>query len=603
MGSAPGGADLAVEFVGGVGRMGHHHALVDLGPDAFALDVGARFAEPHDVGVERWMAAPEALLARRARGTLRGILLTHGHLDHIGALAPSLALLPGVPVYGTAWTLALARRQLEQAHGLQVDLRVVGQGEPLVLGATEVTWHAVTHSLPQASSVELRSPAGAVMHSGDFRIQPAPLVGAPTDLAGLQRAGDRGIDLALVDSTNAGRPGRTRSERDIHEALVVHLSEAPARVVFTTFASHVERLESILEAARLTGRRVAFYGRSLRRTVIEAREHGLLPSADPRVGLLEVLMAGPRDKCVVVASGTQGEARAAVARIARCEDPIVRLEPGDRVTWSARVIPGNERPVGRAVDGLLRQGVDCFPPWAPEAEALHGSGHARGDEVREWLELVRPRRVVPIHGEETHLAAHRRALVGWGFGAGRVLQPRSGEILVREGGDWSIRPGIPGRARAQVGTLWWPSDEPALRARRRAVEGGVAVVMVQAGPSLRASVATVGVFADDCRAEREAALARLVEQGEPVRLAERGERGRLAERRERAQLSEHGDRAPSEGHGDPARSGPGWEAEPRIVPADAERVRVAVLRGIRAQTGGRPQVEVRVWPEGRQHQG
>lgn len=406
-------APIVVEPVGGLGEMGHHHLVLDLGPDSFLVDCGMLFAPASDPGVDHIAPSPEPALARARDGRLRGLILTHGHLDHLGAVPELLSHLPGLPVYATPWTLALLRRRLDRGEPPQpaaLEARVVQPGETVRIGDTDVSWLRVTHSLPEACSVVFRNDAGCVVHSGDFRIQEDPLLGPPSDAGGLRAAGEAGVDLALVDSTSSAGDGRTLPEREVAANLAAEAGDAEGAVVVTSFSSHVERMWACLLAARATGRRLAVYGRSAEETARLAIERGLLPATSGELLTLDELARTPKSKLLVFVTGSQGEWRAPLARIARGEDRRLSLGPGDRVIWSARVIPGGERTVGALLNSFVEAGVDVVPPWGPRAAGLHTSGHGRREEVAAWLSWVRPRHIVPVHGEPWHLVRHQEVL-------------------------------------------------------------------------------------------------------------------------------------------------------------------------------------------------
>ena len=497
---------ITVEPVGGVGEMGHHHLALDLGPDSFLLDCGILMPGPLDPGINRITPSFEPALARAAAGSLRALLLTHGHLDHIGAVPDLLARIPDLPVYGTPWTLALVRRRLDREDvplAAKPDLRTVEPGADVSIGEATATWLRVTHSLPDACSVAVRSSAGCVVHSGDFRVQDDPLLGPPSDIAGLRRVGEQGVDLALVDSTSSGAPGSTEPERVIAQRLQEAIRSVPGYVVVTLFSSHLERLWACVLAARATGRRVCVLGRSLRETVDLARERGVLPLDPGELLPSDDLETTPRQEVLLVVTGTQGEWRTPLARMARGEDSLVSLGPGDHVFWSARVIPGEERAVGAVVNRLVDRGVTVVPPWGRRAAPLHTSGHARWDEVARWLGWVRPRHVLPIHGEPWHLQVHRSALEEH-LEPGRVLDLRSGQRLHREepDADWVVD-GAPLREptlHAGSGVAFEMTDR-ALAHRRRAARAGAMTVLVGWTPDAVGAleVMTIGVVPDERR--------------------------------------------------------------------------------------------------------
>ncbi len=497
--------------------MGHHHLVLDVGRDSFLIDCGMLMPSPGDPGIDRITPSFDPALRRRADGSLRGLVLTHGHLDHIGAVPDLLAEIPDLPVYGTSWALALVERALRRRDDRRTrspDLRRVEPGQSISIGSSTVQWFAVTHSLPEACSVAVRGDAGCIVHSGDFRVQDEPLLGPPTDVEGLRALGRQGVDLALVDSTGGGSPGSTVPERVLAERLRVAVGGVQGLAVVTLFSSHLERLWACVLAARATGRQVCVLGRSLVETVELGERHGVLPLRAGELLAPGRLSSTPRCKVLVVVTGTQGEWMAPLARMARGEESSVSLGPGDAVFWSARVIPGNERGVGLVVNRLVDRGVRVVPPWGA-SEPLHTSGHGRQEEVARWLGWVKPRCVVPIHGEPWHLQAHREALEQL-LSADRVLSVRTGQRLVREDLEaaWTLGPA--GTAEptmhAEGGLRFRPTD-PALASRRRAGTAGAMTVLIRwtrQEPADRIAVITIGVVPEERRLEFERELEEVI---------------------------------------------------------------------------------------------
>lgn len=473
---------LRIEPVGGLGEMGHHHLVVDLGPDSFLVDCGILFPPDSDPGIDRILPSFAPALQRARQGRLRGLLLTHGHLDHLGAVPDLLAALPGLPVYATSWALTLLRRRMRRdgpKDSAPLQAHLVTPGVPEIVGETELTWVRVTHSLPEACSLALRGAAGTIVHSGDFRMQRDPLLGPPTDVAGLRAIGDRGVDLALIDSTSSAKEGRTLPEREVVQNLQAAIEQVEGVAVVTSFSSHVERMLGCLLVARATGRRLAIYGRSAEETARLAIERGLLTTEAGELLHLDEIAHQPKDKLLLLVTGTQGEWRAPLARIARGEDSRVSLGPGDCVIWSARVIPGGERTVGGLINKFVEAGVQVIPPWGEAGRGMHTSGHGHRDEVAEWLDCVRPRFVLPVHGEPWHLVQHSGVLAKR-VGPERLLSLRSGHSLRLDPdtGETDVEVAQhPQQWIAEGGARFSPRD-PALGTRRKAGRHGTATAVV-----------------------------------------------------------------------------------------------------------------------------
>ncbi len=365
------------------------------------VDCGVLFPnEP--IGVDVILPDLSFLLERRER--IGAVFLTHGHEDHVGAL-PFLLRRVRVPVYGSRFTLALVRPRLEEA-GVEADLREVAPGEVRAAGDASplsAEFFSVTHSIPDACGLALRTPQGTVLHSGDFKIDPTPIAGPPMDLARVEALGRAGVRLLLSDSTNAERAGTSLSEAEVGGALLDAFERARGRVLVACFASNVHRIQQIANAARAFGRRLLLLGRAMETNVRIAQALGYLElPAWMGVGPEEARDLPPKELCVLT-TGTQGEPRSALARLARGEHPDLAIAPGDLVVLSSRFIPGNEVAVGQVVNDLCRRGAEvAYEGLQP----LHVSGHAQEAEQRRLIALARPGLFVPIHGEYRHLARH-----------------------------------------------------------------------------------------------------------------------------------------------------------------------------------------------------
>jgi ribonuclease J len=422
---APPPADgVRVIPLGGLGEIGMNMTLVETQEDLLVVDAGLMFPEEEMLGIDLVIPDTSALLARRER--VRGIVLTHGHEDHTGALPFLLRALPA-PVFGTTLTLGLASERLREAGLLPgADLRRVRAGEVLSLGQLQVEFIRVAHSIPDGVGLALHTPAGLVVHTGDFKFDPTPVDGQATDYGRFAALGDAGVQLLLSDSTNAVREGLTPSERVAGTALARVLAEARRRVIVACFASNLHRLQQILDAAARLGRRVAFNGKSMLANVRVASELGALQLPPGVVVELPELRRLPPERGVIVTTGSQGEPLSALARMAVGEHKQIEIQPGDVVVFSARVIPGNEKSIAHTINQLLRRGAEVI---TEEVAPVHVSGHASREELKLMLHLTRPRFLAPIHGEYRHLHQHARLAAGMGWPAERIVVLENGDAL------------------------------------------------------------------------------------------------------------------------------------------------------------------------------
>ncbi|HSN93105.1 MAG TPA: ribonuclease J [Anaeromyxobacteraceae bacterium] len=474
-------APVRIVPLGGLGEIGMNCLAVECDGRIALVDCGVLFPnEP--IGVD--VILPDLAWIRQRRERVGAVFLTHGHEDHVGAL-PDLLRELKVPVYGTRFTLAQLRPRLDEA-GVAADLREVAPGD--VRGAGEASpltaeWFAVTHSIPDACGLALRTPQGTLLHSGDFKIDPAPVAGPPMDLERIAAIGREGVRLLLSDSTNAERAGTSLSESAVGAALEEAFEGARGRVLVACFASNVHRIQQVVNAARAFGRRLALLGRSMESTFAVARSLGYLdvPAWMP-VGFPEARELPPRELAVLT-TGTQGEPRSALSRLARGEHPDLAVEPGDLVVLSSRFIPGNEVAVGNVANELCRRGAQvAYEGLRP----LHVSGHAQEAEQRRLIALVRPERFVPIHGEYRHLARHAAHAAAEGIPADRRHVLTDGEVLeIDDAGARVLTERVPtgrvytdreGLAAADVGAL-------VVRDRRLLAEAGllIAVLAVDRG--------------------------------------------------------------------------------------------------------------------------
>jgi len=395
--------DLYFLPLGGSDEIGMNVNLYGYAGQWLMIDLGITFADDSTPGLD--IILPDIEPIARHRDRLAGLLLTHGHEDHIGAV-PHLWPRLRCPIWCTPFTASLLRRKLDDAGLLsEVDLREVPLGANFVVGPFEVEMVRQTHSIPEPNAIVLRCGAGTIVHTGDWKFDPTPFVGEATDFDALRAVGDEGV-LALVgDSTNVFEPGSTGSEAEVRMALTEIFDQYSGRIAVTCFASNVARLESIAQAAAANDRQAALIGRSLWRMHDAAKENGYLADCPAFVSEAD---AGffPEDKIVLICTGSQGEPRAALSRVADGTHPHITLGDGDVCIYSSRQIPGNERAISRVQNKLASRGVEIFT--TEDHPGVHVSGHPARDDLARMYQLVRPRIAVPVHGDARHLREHAR---------------------------------------------------------------------------------------------------------------------------------------------------------------------------------------------------
>ena len=410
--------------LGGLGEIGLNMMLVEFGDDVIAVDCGLMFPDDELPGID--YVIPDFTYALARGGSFHGVVLTHGHEDHIGAI-PYLLRAANVPVYGTPLTLALVGEKLRE-HGLLegADLRVMRPRAAFEVGPFRVEPIRVTHSIVDGIGLAVDTPAGTVVLTGDFKLDPSPLDGEASDEGRFAELGDRGVLVLCSDSTNVDRPGHTPSELAVGAALAERFARASGRIILATFSSHIHRIQQVLTQAAHFGRRVALLGRSMERNVAVAAELGYLRVPAGLLLPLEDLVALPPERQVILSTGSQGEPNSALALMAAGEHKYVRIERGDLVVISARVIPGNERTVGRVINALYRLGAEVL---YDDNAFVHVSGHASQEDLKRMLALTRPRYFVPVHGEYRHLLGHARLAAAAGLPADHIFLIEDGAGL------------------------------------------------------------------------------------------------------------------------------------------------------------------------------
>jgi ribonuclease J len=467
------GPELTFAPLGGIGEIGMNLSIYGVGDGRrrqwLIVDCGVSFAaEEHLPGVD--LILPDIRFLIQERRNIVGLVLTHAHEDHMGALMDLWPKL-NVPLYATPFAAALFEaRRLSEPGAPQIPVNVAPLNGRVELGPFTIDFINVAHSIPESNALAIRTSLGTVLHTGDWKIDATPVIGAPTDQARLTALGDEGV-LALVgDSTNAVRDGRSPSEADVAKTLAELIRTAPARVAVTTFASHVGRLRAVADAARLAEREVVVVGRAMDRVVQVARETGYLDGVQD-FRAVESYGYLPPDKVLALCTGSQGEPRAALARIAQDEHPEVTLTRGDRVIFSARTIPGNEKAVARVINGLVTQGVEVI---TDRTHLVHVSGHPRRAELLDMINWVRPKILIPAHGEALHLAEH--AKLAREAGVPQVLVCRNGDLVRLAPGPAEIVDEIPAGRVYKDGALLVDAQAPTVAARRRLSFAGVVTV-------------------------------------------------------------------------------------------------------------------------------
>jgi ribonuclease J len=482
-------AEPAVRLIplGGLGEIGLNMMLIESGEDIVAIDCGLLFPDDE---MPAWISPSRLAYLRERRDAFRGVVLTHGHEDHIGALSYLLREFP-VPVYGTPLTLAVAKHRLAEQGVLdQADLRTYAPGDRLVIGGFTVEPIRVTHSIADGIGLAIETPLGTVVHTGDFKLDPHPVDHQQPDYSRFAALGERGVLVLCSDSTNVGRPGHTGSETLVGQALAGRFAEAPGRIILATFASHIHRIQQVLDLAAQCHRRVALLGKSMMTNVAVAQELGYLTVPDGLILPLEELAELPAQRQVIVSTGSQGEPHSALSLIAAGDHKYVHAGPGDLVIFSSRVIPGNERVIGRVINALLRRGAEVL--WEDVA-FVHVSGHASREDLKQMLAMTRPRYFVPVHGEFRHLLQHARLAEGVGIPKDRIFLIEDGLGLevtasgTRVLGGYAAGPVlVDGKGVGDVGSV-------VLRDRQLLAEAGMLVIaltidrttcLIVAGPEI-----------------------------------------------------------------------------------------------------------------------
>ena len=493
-------AVLRVVALGGISEIGRNmtvfeHRLDSGGSRLLVVDCGMLLGKTNSPGVD--LTLPDWSYYRDRLADIDAIVLTHGHEDHIGALPYLLRERRDVPIIGSRLTLALVSAKLDQ-HRIRPQLQQVREGETTTVGPWGLQFYAVNHSIPDALAVAIRVGHHTVLHTGDFKMDQTPLDGRLTDLPGFSRLGDEGVDLLLADSTNAEVPGFLPSERDVGRVIADVITKSSGRVIVACFASHVHRVQQVLDAAAASERHVALVGRSMVRNMQIARELGLLHVRDGALIDLAEAEQLPSRRVVLVSTGSQGEPLSALSRMANREHPTVRVVPDDTILLASSLIPGNENAVGRVINGLSRLGATVVHR---STALVHVSGHAPAGELRFLINAVRPRNHMPVHGEWRHLRAHAAIARSTGLPDERIMLAEDGAVVDLVAGRASIVGRIPVGYVYVDGLAVGDIGDAALKDRRILGEEGFLSILVavdlQAGKVVFGPEITARGFTDD----------------------------------------------------------------------------------------------------------
>jgi ribonuclease J len=462
---------LRVIPIGGLGEIGRNMTVFEFGGKLLVVDCGVLFPEEHHPGVD--LILPDFGPIRHRLEDVVGIVLTHGHEDHIGGVPYLLRERRDIPIVGAKLTLAFLAAKLAE-HKATPPTTEVKAGERHRYGPFDVEFVAVNHSIPDSMALAIRTPAGLVLHTGDFKMDQFPLDGRLTDLRAFARLGEEGVDLFMVDSTNAEVPGFTMSERELTPAIDTVFRTAPRRIIVSSFASHVHRIQQVLDAAHDHGRKVAFVGRSMVRNMGIARDLGYLKIPKGLVVDLKVLEKLADDKIVLVCTGSQGEPMAALSRMAN-RDHMIRIGKGDTVLLASSLIPGNENAIYRVINALTRWGANVVHKGNAK---VHVSGHASAGELVYCYNIVQPSNVMPVHGEWRHLTANGALAVRTGVPAENVVLAEDGVVVDLVDGKATITGKVAAGLVYVDGMTVGGATEASLKDRRTLAEEGFITVVL-----------------------------------------------------------------------------------------------------------------------------
>ena len=479
---------VRVIALGGLGEVGRNMTVIEHAGRLLIVDCGVLFPEDHHPGID--LILPDFEYIKDRLDDIEAIVLTHGHEDHIGAIPYLLRLKADIPLIGSTLTLAMIEAKLKE-HRIKPYTLTVVEGQREKLGVFDCEFAAVNHSIPDALAVFVRTPGGTILHTGDFKMDQLPLDGRITDLRAFARFGEEGVDLFMTDSTNAEVPGFTTSEREITPAIETVFRNASRRVIVACFSSHVHRVQQVLDAAHDSGRKVAMVGRSMLRNMGIAEELGYLKVPADTLVDLKKLTDYPDNKIVLICTGSQGEPMAALSRMAN-RDHQIEVGVGDTVLLASSLIPGNENAVYRIINGLMRLGADVVHKGNAH---VHVSGHASAGELVYCYNIVKPKNVMPVHGEWRHLVANAELAVKTGVPRQRVVLAEDGVVVDLIKGEANIVGAVPCGYVYVDGSSVGETTEALLKDRRiLRDEGFITIIVVRdaatgkiaAGPEIQA---------------------------------------------------------------------------------------------------------------------
>ena len=459
--------------LGGLGEIGLNMMVFEYGDHIVVVDAGLMFPEDFMPGVD--LVIPDFQFLRENREKLTALILTHGHEDHIGAVPFLLREFP-LPIYGTSFTLQLLREKLTE-HGLiaGADLNKISPGQALKIHDFRIEFIRVNHSIVDGVGLAIQTPEGTIIHSGDFRIDPTPVDGQVTDLVRFAHYGERGVLALLSDSTNAEKEGFTLSEQDVTKTLEEFFQVSKGRLIIAVFASNITRIQQVINLALKYGRKIMFSGKSMLTNVRIAKKEGFLSFPENEEIGEKQIDQFPDDQIVIVTTGSQGEPMSALARMVQGAHRNIKIRPGDTVILSSRFIPGNERAITSVINNLYKQGAEVI---YEKVSDIHTSGHARREELKMLLGLVKPKYFIPIHGEVRHLVRHMQLAEDMGYTNDRLLLATNGSVVCFEKGVASINGTVPtGRILVDgkgVGNI----EDSVLKDRRKLSEDGVVIVLL-----------------------------------------------------------------------------------------------------------------------------